>query len=336
MMRAATAAATAAAAAAASAALRRARSLQAPSLSKMALSLMLLCCGCGSAAAQDDGAREARANFARPVVLAPDDVRVFAPPPAGFADTQPGAPQGRVEELSYDSPVTGTRRKASVYLPPGYSQDGRYPVLYLLHGIGGNQDEWRGYVRAQAILDQLIAAGKAVPMIVVMPNGRALPDDRPPPADRTFTPAHAEGFARFENELLATLIPAVESRYSTAAGARQRAIAGLSMGGGQALNFGLGHLDTFAWVAGFSPAPNTRSGAELLPDPGQARSRLALLYLSCGSKDGLISVSQGVHRHLAQQGIAHVWNVDEYGHDRDSWAENLYQFAQRIFRQPSR
>ncbi|WP_377704314.1 alpha/beta hydrolase [Pseudoduganella sp. UC29_71] len=332
----------------------RARSLSAPSpgtmarstmapgtmaLSKMALGTMVLSLtllGCGSAAAQDDGAREARANFARPVVLAPDDVRVFAPPPAGFADTQPNAPQGRVEELSYDSPVTGTRRKASVYLPPGYSQDGRYPVLYLLHGIGGNQDEWRGYVRAQAILDQLIAAGKAVPMIVVMPNGRALPDDRPPPADRMFTSAHAEGFARFENELLATLIPAVESRYPTAAGARQRAIAGLSMGGGQALNFGLGHLDTFAWVAGFSPAPNTRSGAELLPDPGQARSRLALLYLSCGSKDGLISVSQGVHRHLAQQGIAHVWNVDEYGHDRDSWAENLYHFAQRIFRLPPR
>ena len=284
------------------------------------------------AAGQDEGARQARANFARPVVLAADDTRAFAPPPAGFADAQPGVPQGRVEEFSYDSAVTGTRRKASVYLPPGYTEQRRYPVLYLLHGIGGNQDEWRGYVRAPAILDQLIASGKAVPMIVVMPNGRALPDDRPPPAERTFTPAHVEGFARFEHELLETLVPAVERRYAAGAGPRQRAIAGLSMGGGQALNFGLGHLDSFAWVGAFSAAPNTRTGPELLPDPALARARLALLYLSCGSKDGLISVSQGVHRHLGQQGVAHVWNVDEYGHDRESWAENLYHFAQRLFR----
>jgi enterochelin esterase-like enzyme/lysophospholipase L1-like esterase len=269
------------------------------------------------------------------VVLAPDDVRAFPAPPAGFAEPQAGASQGRVEEFSYDSAVTGTRRKASVYLPPGYSAERRYPVLYLLHGIGGNQDEWRGYVRAQAVLDRLIAGGKAAPMIVVMPNGRALADDRIPPAERTFTPEHAEGFAKFEGELLATLIPAIDSRYPTLADRRQRAIAGLSMGGGQALNFGLGHLDTFAWVAGFSSAPNTRPGAQLLPDPEQARKQLALLYLSCGNKDGLMFVSQGVHRYLNQQGIAHVWNVDGYGHDRDSWAENLYHFAQHIFRPPA-
>ncbi|KQW94146.1 enterochelin esterase [Massilia sp. Root418] len=269
------------------------------------------------------------------VVLAPDDVRAFPAPPAGFADPQAGAPQGRVEEFSYDSPVTGTRRKASVYLPPGYSAERRYPVLYLLHGIGGNQDEWRAYVRAQAVLDGLIAAGKAAPMIVVMPNGRALADDRVPPAERTFTPEHAEGFAKFEGELLVALIPAIDSRYPTLADRRQRAIAGLSMGGGQALNFGLGHLDTFAWVAGFSSAPNTRAGSQLLPDPEQARKQLALLYLSCGNKDGLMFVSQGVHRYLKQQGVNHVWNVDGYGHDRDSWAENLYHFAQRVFRPPA-
>ncbi|CAN7249531.1 GDSL-type esterase/lipase family protein [Pseudoduganella sp. LjRoot289] len=288
------------------------------------------------ASAPAAGAAAAAGNGRAPigtVALAPDDVRAFPAPPAGFADAQAGAPQGRVEEFGYDSPVTGTRRKASVYLPPGFDKARRYPVLYLLHGIGGTQDEWRGYVRAQAILDKLIAGGKAVPMIVVMPNGRALPDDRVPPAERTFTPEHVEGFAKFEGELLASLIPAIDSRYPTLAERRQRAIAGLSMGGGQALNFGLGHLDTFAWVAGFSSAPNTRPGAELLPDPEQARSRLELLYLSCGNKDGLISISQGVHRYLKQQGVPHVWNVDEYGHDRDSWAENLYHYAQRIFRE---
>ena len=159
-------------------------------------------------------AEQARANFARPVVLAADDVRAFAAPPAGFADARPGVAQGRVEDFAYESAVTGTRRTARVYLPPGYEKGRRYPVLYLLHGIGGNQDEWRGYVRANAVLDNLAAAGATVPMIVpmivVMPNGRALADDRPPPAERVFTPEHAAAFARFERDLLESLIPAVD------------------------------------------------------------------------------------------------------------------------------
>jgi enterochelin esterase-like enzyme len=274
----------------------------------------------------------ARANFARPIVLQSDDVRIFAEPPSGFADPKPGVASGRVEPFSYESGVTGTRRSANVYLPPGYSAQRKYPVLYLLHGIAGNQDEWRGYVRAHAILDNLIADGKAVPMIVVMPNGRALPDDRPPPADRVFTPENAAGFANFERDLLDHLIPAVQAAYPTSSDRRQRALGGLSMGGGQALNFGLTHLDVFAWVAGFSAAPNTRPAAELLPDPAAVRGQLALLYLSCGSQDGLINVSQGMHRGLAQRGIAHLWHVDGHGHDRESWAENLYHFAQRLFR----
>jgi enterochelin esterase-like enzyme len=171
-----------------------------------------------------------------------------------------------------------------------------------------------------------------VPMIVVMPNGRALPDDRPPPADRIFTPEHVAGFAKFERELLESLIPAIDRKYSTATDRKQRGIAGLSMGGGQALNFGLGHLDTFAWVGGFSSAPTIRPAAELLPKSALAQRPLQLLYLSCGNKDGLINASQDFHRYLKQNGIQHVWNVDEYGHDRESWAENLYHFAQLLFR----
>lgn len=274
----------------------------------------------------------ARANFARPVVLAPDDVRAFPEPPADFDDMRPGLAHGRIEAFSYDSGITGARRSANVYLPPGYSADRKYPVLYLLHGIGGNQDEWRGYVRAHTILDKLIAEGKAVPMIVVMPNGRALQDDRPPPADRVFTQENAAGFARFERDLLDFLIPAIDAKYPADGDRMHRALAGLSMGGGQALNFGLAHLDTFAWIGGFSAAPNTRTAAELLPDPAAARSQLALLYLSCGNRDGLINVSQALHRELKQRGVPHLWNVDGHGHDRESWAENLYHFAQRLFR----
>lgn len=302
---------------------------------RAAIAALALAATAHAAAAQDGEAvtpDRARANFARPITLAADDVRAFPPPPAGFADAQAGVPAGRVETLRYASGVTGTQREALVYLPQGYESERRYPVLYLLHGIGGNPQEWNGYVRASRVLDALIASGKAVPMIVVMPNGRALPDDRPPPPDRVFTPQNAEGFAKFERDLLEFLIPAVEARYAAGSDRRQRALAGLSMGGGQALNFGLAHLDRFAWVGGFSSAPNTRPDAELLRDPAALRRDLSLLYLSCGKQDGLINVSQRVHRALQAQGVAHVWHVDEYGHDRDSWAENLFHFAQRLFR----
>ena len=268
--------------------------------------------------------QSAGANFARPVVLAADDVRAFAAPPAGFDQEHAGVAHGSITEFKYDSAVTGTRRTAKVYLPPGYDPQRRYPVLYLLHGIGGNEHEWHWYVRGHLVLDNLLAEGRITPMIVVMPNGRALADDRAPPPERTFTADNAKGFALFERDLLDSLIPAIERQYPVLPGREQRAIAGLSMGGGQALNFGLGHPDTFGAVAGFSAAPNT--------NPARLGAPARLLYLSCGNKDGLINVSQGLHRRLREQGVPHVWHVDGYGHDRDSWAENLYHFAQLLFR----
>lgn len=294
---------------------------------KRLLALVLLI-ATAAQAQQADGQAEARANFNRTVVLAADDVRAFPKPPADFDDANAALPQGQVVEFGYDSAVTKTRRQALVYLPPGYSPDRRYPVLYLLHGIGGNQHEWRGYVRGTAVMDGLLARGLAQPMIVVMPNGRAQPDDSPPPPDQTFTPAHIAAFSSFEADLLQSLIPAVDAKYATLADAAHRAIAGLSMGGGQSLNFGLHHPETFAWVGGFSSAPNTRPAAELLRGKGEFK----LVYLSCGNRDGLINVSQAMHRKLKDLGVPHLWNVDEYGHDRESWAENLYHFAQRLFR----
>ena len=104
------------------------------------------------------------------------------------------------------------------------------------------------------------------------------------------------------------------------------------MGGGQTLNFGLAHLDTFAWLGAFSSAPNTKPPAELVPDPAAARAQLKLLYLSCGNKDGLINFSQGVHRYLKEHDVPHLWNVDDHGHDGETWGSNLCIFAQRIFR----
>ncbi len=111
-----------------------------------------------------------------------------------------------------------------------------------------------------------------------------------------------------------------------------RALAGLSMGGGQSLNFGLAHLDAFAWVGGFSSAPNTKPPAELVPDPVAAREKLKLLWLACGNKDGLIRISQGGHRYLKEKDVPHVWHVDSNAHDGTEWANNLFLFAQRIFK----
>ncbi len=103
------------------------------------------------------------------------------------------------------------------------------------------------------------------------------------------------------------------------------------MGGGQSLNFGLGHLDTFAWIGGFSSAPNTKRPEELVPDPAVAKQKLKLLWLSGGNKDGLIRISQGVHAYLKKMGVPHVWHVDGNGHDATHWRNSLYYFAQMIF-----
>jgi hypothetical protein len=128
------------------------------------------------------------------------------------------------------------------------------------------------------------------------------------------------------------IIPFVESKYSVKTGAENRAIAGLSMGGGQSLNFGMAHLDTFAWVGGFSSAPNTRSPAELVPDPNAVRQKLKLLWVSCGDRDGLIYISQGVHAYLKEKSVPHIWHVDSGAHEWPVWKNELYLFSQRIFR----
>jgi enterochelin esterase-like enzyme len=104
------------------------------------------------------------------------------------------------------------------------------------------------------------------------------------------------------------------------------------MGGGQTLNFGLAHLDTFAWIDAFSSAPNTKPASELIPDPENAKKQLKLLWLACGNKDNLIRISQGVHAYLKEKDIRHVWHVDGHAHDPTEWRNNLYLFSQRIFR----
>jgi enterochelin esterase-like enzyme len=259
--------------------------------------------------------------------LGPDDKPAYDPPPAGFNARRDDIRHGKLEMIEYESKTVGATRKMQVYTPAGYTKDKKYPVLYILHGIGGDETEWQRFAKVDALMDNLVADQKAEPMIVVMPNGRAQKDDR---ANAGMQAAPA--FAVFERDLLDDVIPAIESRYSTRSDREGRALAGLSMGGGQTLNFGLGHLDTFAWIGAFSSAPNTKPPAELLPDPGAAKEKLKLLMVTCGNKDGLFNISKGVHTYLKEKDVPHVWHVDGQGHDPTHWANALYNFSQRIFR----
>ncbi len=250
-------------------------------------------------------------------------------PPDGFDVRRTGIERGKLETVEYDSTTVGIKRKTRVYTPPGYLKDHKYPVLYLLHGIGGDENEWARDGAPDVILDNLYADKKLVPMIVVLPNGRASKDVKP----RDPIPRQMQPFAAFEKELLADLIPFIEKNYAVKSDRESRALAGLSMGGGQALNFGLSNLDTFAWVGGFSSAPNTKQPAELIKDPADAAKRLRLLYVACGDKDNLFRISQGVHDMLDQKKVPHVYRIISGGqHNYKLWKGELYHFAQLLFR----
>ncbi|HPB05621.1 MAG TPA: endo-1,4-beta-xylanase, partial [Prolixibacteraceae bacterium] len=253
------------------------------------------------------------------------------PAPAGYDVPQASVAHGQIDSITYKSKTVGSSRKALIYTPPGYSKSKKYPVLYLLHGIGGDEREWFNGGQPQVILDNLFAQGKVEPMIVVLPNGRAIKDDRA--TGNIMAPDKVAGFAAFENDLLNDLIPFIEKKYPVLQDREHRAIAGLSMGGGQSLNFGLGNLDRFAWVGGFSSAPNTKSAQELFPDPAKSKEQLKLLFISCGDKDGLISFSKRTHEYAKANQVPHIYYVIPGGvHDFNVWKESLYQYAQLLFK----
>ena len=248
------------------------------------------------------------------------------PAPTGFDARRAGIERGTVEAAEYDSKTLGRKRKLVVYTPPAYSKDARYPVLYLLHGAGQDETAWPKNGAADVILDNLYADKKLVPMIVVMPN--AAPG--PGPADNPFQP--------FVADLLTDVLPFVESKYPVRAGREHRAIAGLSKGGAQALWVGLKHRDRFAWVGGFCSAlagdaettgPVVR---DLVGDTADAGRKLRLLWLSCGDTDALLKGNEHFHAALEAMKVPHRWHVDAGGHTWPVWRNDLYLFAQLVFR----
>ncbi|GHE35297.1 alpha/beta hydrolase [Sphingobacterium griseoflavum] len=251
--------------------------------------------------------------------------------PVGFDLIKEGASYGVVDSVAYFSKTVGTQRKAMVYLPPKYSDKKKYPVLYLLHGIGGDEKEWLNHGAPHIILGNLYADRKIEEMIVVFPNGRAMLDDRA--TGNIMAPEKVEAFATFEKDLLQDLIPFIEAHYPVKSDREHRAIFGLSMGGGQALNFGLGNLDYFAWVGGFSSAPNTRVPEQLMPRPQEAKQKLKLLWISCGDQDRLIGNSRRTHEYLIEHAIPHVFYIEPGGHDFNVWKNDLYMVSQLLFKE---
>lgn len=253
----------------------------------------------------------------------------FPQAPVGFDQVNPAISHGKLDTITYDSKTTGVKRQAIVYLPPNFVKSKKYPVLYLLHGIGGDEFEWLNQGHPQHILDNLYALKKVKDMIVVLPNGRAMADD-----DATGNVMAADkvaAFAKFERDLLDDLIPFVEKKYATATVREKRAIAGLSMGGGQSLNFGLGNLEKFAWIGGFSSAPNTKMPNELLPSPEKAKNQIRLLWISCGDEDRLLPISQRTHDYMVEHKISHTFLIEPGKHDFKVWKNDLYHFSQLLF-----
>jgi len=263
-------------------------------------------------------------------------------------------PHGQVREVWYDSKVTGGWRHALVYLPPDYEQQTktRYPVLYLQHGGGEDETGWIRQGRANFILDNLIAAGSAKPMIVVMAYGYARRAGQPAP-DLTGGPfgspemmkAMQEMTAAFEDDVTKALIPFVDSSYRTIADRDHRAMAGLSMGGMQTFHVTLNHLDLFSHIGGFSGAMRLVLGEQKLDvktayngvfaDPAAFAKKMRLLWLGVGTEEPerMREGIRGLHASLTEAGIQHVY-VESPGtdHEWQTWRRNLKDFAPRLFK----
>jgi enterochelin esterase-like enzyme len=260
--------------------------------------------------------------------------------PAGeFQTWKKDVAHGQVASISYWSDALGVQRRAHVYLPPGYEKGaGRYPVLYLVHGAGDSDDSWTSVGHANLILDNLIASGRARPMIIVMPFGHT--PDRPG--------ADLLNNTDFAEDLFKALIPYVEARYRVIPDADHRAMAGLSMGGMHTLRNGLTHPETFHWIGifsigmGFSVGPaGVQDGppkdvADYEQRYGGALDRgskeFKLVYYAIGKDDFLYKAAQTMRGVLDRHHVAHVYNESRGGHTWINWRRYLDDFAPRLFK----
>ena len=255
---------------------------------------------------------------------------------------------GNLEQVWYHSAENDMTRRLYVYTPNGYNPKNtkvKYPVLYLLHGGGGDEDAWSTLGRTCQILDNLIAAGKATPMLVVMPNGNpsqyasqtlGIPENKN-------TKQYSSGFDNYSS-LTADIIPFIESRYNVIANKKGRAVAGLSMGGGQSFYIGFRNVDKFSAVGVFASGliGSTAIGGEpfdaekqipgMLSQP-EKFNKFDVIYLSCGEQDNRINGMKEFKSILDSKGYKGVvWEQWPGGHEWKVWRRDLTSFAQRIFK----
>ena len=242
-------------------------------------------------------------------------------------------PHGAVTMHWYSSPLNGSLRRVQVYTPPGYAQETarRYPVLYLLHGSGDNDSHWVLIGQANVIADNLIAEHRAVPMLIVMPDGHV--GNRSGGRETGDRWRYRE---MFEKDLLEGVVPLVESNYRVQADAQHRAIAGLSMGGGQSIGTGLGHLERFAWVGAFSAAA---SGDDpvlewLQADPAAANRQLRLLWIAVGKSDFLLAMNRDFVKALDGLKIRYTYHESAGAHTWIVWRSYLHEFLPLLFQEP--
>lgn len=262
--------------------------------------------------------------------------------PAGFDSKRDGVSYGTIVKEEYYSSVTGTTRKANVILPPDYSTDKQYPVIYLLHGIGGNENEWLDG-KPNEIISNLLAEGEAKGMIVVIPNVRAGAEDYCP--SDMFNLEHFAKFDNFINDLRECLMPYMENNYSVATGRDNTAIAGLSMGGRESLYIGLNMLDTFGYIAAFSPGYGVfEYEANGVHENGlftketftiadeKYKDNTVLMIINGIDEGGSNSIGGDCDRALTENGINHWYYVTEGAHDFVTWKNGLYNYAKLIFK----
>ncbi len=237
-------------------------------------------------------------------------------------------PHGAVQEVWYQSKTAGDLRRFFVYTPPNYDARSAagYPVAVLLHGAGNAESNWEEIGRANFIIDNLLAENKVKPMLLVMPFGHTVPQN---------APNASENNRLFEKELLADIMPAVTARYRVAAGAKNRAVAGLSMGGMQALAIGLHHPDEFAWIGVFSPIMERdfeqRYAAELA-SADTLNKKLSLLWVGCGLQDQLLPGTHTIRDALAKNRIKHFYRESEGFHSWVVWRKYFAEWSTQLFR----
>lgn len=261
-----------------------------------------------------------------------------------FYDGQ-AVPHGEIRTHWYPSKSLNSLRRLTVYTPPGYdpptrsgssravsrddtSAAARFPVLYLLHGANADETAWYRLGRANLILDNLLAAGKIKPFIVVMPFGYGVdPGASAPPGRNT---------ELFATDLLEDVIPFIEATYRALNHRDHRAIVGLSMGGGQALTIGLNHLDRFSHIGGFSSGLGRAEDfpaayAKAIAKPVDTNKALRLLWVGCGTSDGAFAASKGFSEFLTNHKVAHTFRATDGAHTWMVWRRYLNEIAPLLF-----